>query len=131
MDLPDVLAACAFGEAVDFSLRYECSMRPYPGLVDVKMLHSILLLVLPLHVFLLVANGIPPNIQKPIRPCTPVDEEGPQIEASTILRDDKIDRTDFSIPIGRTSLFVQVGRFERVGDIERVVKVDVAVCVTS
>ena len=75
VDLLDVFAASAFGKAIDLALRYKCSMRPYPGLVDVKMLHSILLLVLPLHVFLLVANRIPPDIQKPIRPCTPVDEE--------------------------------------------------------
>ena len=50
-------------KAVDLALWNKCDMRSNPGLIHVQVLERILLFVLPIHVFLFVADGIPPDVQ--------------------------------------------------------------------
>lgn len=56
------IATCAGRKAVDLALLEKSDMRSNPRLVLVHILKSVLLLVFPLHVLLLVANRIPPNV---------------------------------------------------------------------
>ena len=58
-----LVAARAGRKAVDLALVQESDMRSNPGLVLVHVFESVLLLVFPLHVLLLVADRIPPDIQ--------------------------------------------------------------------
>jgi len=57
------VAARARRKAVDLALVQESDMRSNPGLILVHVFESVLLLVFPLHVLLLVADRIPPDIQ--------------------------------------------------------------------
>lgn len=62
-------------ETHNLPLLDERNVGPDPRLILVHVLESVLLLVLPLHVFLLVANWIPPYIQQPVGPCASPDHE--------------------------------------------------------
>ena len=42
----------------------------------VEEFEGVLFFVLPFHVFLLVADGIPPNVEEAVGPCAAFDEEG-------------------------------------------------------
>ena len=75
-------------------------MWPYPWLVDVEMLHCVLFLVFPLHVLLLVADRVPPDVEKSICPNAAVDEEGAEVESPTILRYDKVDGIGTAVTVG-------------------------------
>ena len=79
---------------------------------------------------LLVANGIPPDIEKTICPNTAVNEEGAEVESSTILGYDEVDRVDTAITVGRAGRRVEVGRFEWVCDVERIIDIYVPVSVS-
>ena len=92
-----VVATGARWEAVDLPLVYECEVCPDPRLVGINVLESVLLLVLPLHVLLLVADRVPPYIQQAICPCRPLDKERSEVEASTVLRYDDVDRLGLAV----------------------------------
>ena len=49
---------------------------------------------------LLIADRVPPDIEKTICPDAAVNEEGAEIEASTILRYYKVDRVGLAIAVG-------------------------------
>lgn len=57
-----VVAARAWREAVDLALRDKGKVRAHPRLVGIHVLQRILFLVLPFHVFLFVADRVPPDI---------------------------------------------------------------------
>jgi hypothetical protein len=73
-------------KAVNLPLRDERGMRSDPWLIDIEKFQSVLFLVFPFHVLLLIADRVPPNIEKAIGPSTSPDEKGPEIESGTILR---------------------------------------------
>ena len=75
-------------------------MWPYPRLVDVKMLHCILFFVFPLHMLLLVAHRVPPDVEEAIRPNAAVNEEGAEVESSAILGYNKVDRVGTAVTVG-------------------------------
>ena len=75
-------------------------MGPDPWLMDVKMFHCVLFLVFPLHMLLLIADGVPPDVEETIRPNATVNEEGAKVEPSAILRYDKIDGIGTAITVG-------------------------------
>ncbi len=50
-------------KGVDLSLRDERRVRPDPWLCCVEILERVLFFVLPFHMFLLVADRVPPDIQ--------------------------------------------------------------------
>lgn len=127
---PGVIAGIAtgtLGEAVDPALRDECHVRPDPRLVHVHVFERILLLVLPLHVLLLVANRIPPDVKQAVGPYTASDEERPEVEATAVLGDDQIDGLRLAVshrgPRDRVKILIGQG----VRDIERIVFAYVAV----
>lgn len=95
-----VLATCAHREAIDLSLRYESRMRPDPRLVDVQVLHCVLLFMFPLHVLLLVSNGVPPDVQETVGPDATVNEEGAEVKAAAVLGYDEIYRFSLAIAVG-------------------------------
>lgn len=76
---------------------------------------------------LLVSNRIPPDVEEAICPRAAVDEEGSQIETSTVLRYDEIDGVSPTIPVCRSSYRIEVGIFDGMRNIERVVDVDVTI----
>lgn len=91
---------------------------------------GILLLVFPFHVLLLIAHGIPPDIQQPLAPLAPADQERSEIEAAAVLWDYQVDALRAVVADGTVADFIEMGVFEfrrRVGDVEGVVEVDVAV----
>ena len=49
---------------------------------------------------LLVANRVPPDIEQTICPNAAVNEEGAEVESSTILRYDKVDRVGTAVAVG-------------------------------
>ncbi len=49
---------------------------------------------------LLVADRVPPDIEETIRPNAAVYEEGAEVESSTVLRDDQVDRTGKAVTVG-------------------------------
>lgn len=126
-----VLAAGAHREAIDLPLRYESCVAPDPRLVDVQMFQRILLLVLPLHVFLLIPYRIPPDIEKAVRPRAATDEERSKIESGTILRYDQINRRRFAIADRGEGGRVEVGIVNGVSDVKGVVNVDIAIGVAG
>lgn len=126
-----ILATRTHGEAVDLPLGDECRVRPYPGLIDVEMLEGVLFLVLPLHVLLLVADRVPPDVEEPIRPGGAVDEERAEVEACAVLRDDEIDAFREAVTVAGTGDDIEMGGGEGVGDVEGIVSVDVAVGVSE
>lgn len=75
-------------------------MWPYPWLVDVKMLHCVLFFVFPFHMLLLVADGVPPDVEETIGPNATMDEEGAEIESSTVLRYDEVNRVGMAVTVG-------------------------------
>lgn len=92
---------------------------------------SVLLLMLPLHVLLLIAHWIPPNIEQPLTPLAASDQEGPEVEATAVLRDNQVDALCAVIADGTIGDFIKVGEFllrRGVCDVERVVDVDITVC---
>ena len=93
-----IVSAGARGKAVDLPLRDEGRVGPDPRLIGVQIFERVLLLVLPLHVLLLVGNGIPPYVQQTIGPSTAANEEGTKVKAATILRDDEVDGLRFVVP---------------------------------
>lgn len=79
--------------------------------------------------FLLVADRIPPDVQETIGPGGAMNEEGAKIEAGAILRDDEMYRLRSAITVTRTRDKVQIRGSKRVGYVERVVEVDIAICI--
>ena len=71
-----IFAASAGRERAYFSLTDECCVRPDPGVRGVEEFKGVLFLVLPFHVFLLVADGVPPDVEEAVGPCAAFDEEG-------------------------------------------------------
>lgn len=141
------------GERVDHALRNERRPRADPGLVGVQVLlltvsisilepgggreggrganQSILLFMLPLHVLLLITHWIPPNIEQPLTPLAASDQEGPEVEATAVLRDNQVDALRAVIADGTIGDFIEVREFflrRGVCDVERVVDVDITVC---
>ena len=126
-----VLGAGAGREAVDLALRDEGRVRADPRLVDVEELQRVLLLVLPLHVLLLVADGVPPYVEKSVGPGGALDEEGAEIEAGAVLGHDEVDGLRFAVANGAAGFGVKVWAGEGVGYVEWVVGVDIAVGVCA
>lgn len=112
-----VLLACVRWERVDLALLNERSVWSDPWLHSVQVLHRILLLMLPLHMLLLIADWVPPDVEKTIGPCTALDEKRAEVEATTILRNDHIDGGRLSIANWRQLFCVKVWLGEWVGDI--------------
>lgn len=126
-----VLGASARRESVDHALREEGRVFADPWLRFVELLQSVLLLVFPLHMLLLVGDGIPPDIQHAISPIASLYKEGTKIEARAVLGEYQVDRFRLSIANRASGLLVQVRIGERMADVQRVVLVDVAVDVLA
>lgn len=122
-----IVGASPVRETVDHPLRNECRMLPDPRLRLVELLEGVLLLVLPLHVLLLVHDGIPPDIEQPIGPVAASDKERSQVEPRAVLWQDQIHRVYIAITFDVLRVVVEIVGLERVGDVERVVLVDIAV----
>lgn len=122
-----VLGASALRETVDHALGQEAHVLADPGLCRVELLQSVLLLVFPLHVLLLVGDGVPPHVQQAVRPLTLANEEGAQVEAGAVLRQDEVDRARLAIADIAPGHVVEVHVIQGVGEVEGVVLVDVAV----
>lgn len=118
-------------KAVDLSLFDECCMRPDPRLIDVEMLKSVLLLVLPFHMLLFVANRVPPYIEQAISPSASSDEERTQIESTAVLRNNEVD--GFRLPVTDRGAGLGVEMFigEGMADIKGVVDINVAVSIAG
>ena len=71
-----ILATSTRRERIYFSLGDECCVLPDPGVRDVEEFEGVLFLVLPFHVFLLVADRVPPDVKEAVGPCAAFDEEG-------------------------------------------------------
>lgn len=84
-------------EGVALALLDERSVGPNPRLIVVQVLQRVLLLMLPLHMLLLIANRVPPDIQKTIGPSTTPDEEGAEVESAAVLRDDHVDGRSLAV----------------------------------
>jgi hypothetical protein len=123
-----LLAARARRKAHDLSLLDEGDVRPDPGLVLVHVLERVLLLVLPLHVLLLVADGVPPDVEQPVCPHTSPYHERAEVEAAAVLRYDHVDRVNIAVADWRSRFRVEVFVGQGVRDVEGVVLVDIAVC---
>jgi hypothetical protein len=78
-------------------------------------------------VFLFVANGVPPYIEETISPCTALNEEGSEVETGTVLGNDEVDGFGFAVTDGAKRVGVKVWELEGMGNVERVVNIDVAV----
>ena len=63
-----IVAACAGRKGINFPLWDESCVRPDPGMRGVEELESVLFFVLPFHVFLLVANRVPPDVEESVGP---------------------------------------------------------------
>ena len=63
-----ILTTRARWKAVDLPLLDESGMTPYPRMRGIQVFEGILLLVFPLHVFLLVVDRIPPHVQQLVGP---------------------------------------------------------------
>lgn len=87
-------------KTVDHALRHKGEMRARPGLIGVNVLESVLFFVLPLHVLLFVADGIPPDVHQAVGPGGAADEEGAEIETAAILWNQDVDRGSFTIANG-------------------------------
>lgn len=66
-------------------------MWAHPWLVNVEVLKTGLFLAVPVHVALLVHDGVPPDIKKAIGPGAAPDEEAAKVEATAVLGNDHID----------------------------------------
>ena len=115
------------GETVDESLRHEARMAPDPGLGLVQLLQGVLFLMRPVHVFLLVHNGVPPHVQELVRPGAPPHEERAEVEARAVLGKDKVHGVDVPVPYGTLRVGVQIARLYRMGNVEGIVFVDIAI----
>ena len=122
-----IFAACTGREAINLSLCNECRIWSYPWLACIQMFEGVLFLVFPFHMLLLVAHRIPPDVEQAICPVASADEEGAEVEAAAVLRDNEINGFGFIITRGRSGYRIEVGGVRRMSDIERVVNVDVAV----
>ena len=49
---------------------------------------------------LLVANGVPPDVEETIRPNAAMNEEGAKVEPSAILWYDKVNRVGTAVAVG-------------------------------
>ena len=76
---------------------------------------------------LLVPDRVPPEVHDAVAPDAAAHEEGAEVEAGAVLRHDEIDRGWVTVAGGGARAVVEVGGVEGVGDVERVVEVDVAV----
>lgn len=76
-----VLTTGSVGETAHLPLRYKCCMRTYPRMSLIKIFKCVLLLMLPLHVFLLVMYWVPPKVEETVCPGAAADEEGAEVEA--------------------------------------------------
>ena len=63
---------------------------------------------------LLVTNRVPPDVQQPVGPDATVNEEGAEVEAAAILRDDEMDRVLATVACGGASHGIEMGRLEGV-----------------
>jgi len=123
-----LFAACSGWKGVDFALMDEGNVRTDPRLALVHVFKRILFLVLPFHVFLLIANWVPPNIQQSVSPNAPSHEERTKIKATAVLRYNHVDGADLSVAYGRLRLWVQIIVGEWMGNVKWIVDVDVSVC---
>jgi len=122
-----IVRAGSGGEAVDFPLRDERRVWPNPWLVDIEKFKSILFFVFPFHVLLFVPYRVPPYVQQAIGPSTTTDEEGAQVEARAVLREDEIDRIYVPVAFGAPFHLVEVFIGRRMRDVEGVIFIDVTV----
>jgi len=121
------LTARAWRETVDLALRNERHVWADPGLVVVEVFKGILFLVLPLHVALFVVHGIPPDVEDAVGPIGAADEEGAEVEATAVLRDDHVDGGGEVVADRGAGSWVEVGGCQRVLEGKGVVVVYVAV----
>ena len=93
------------------------------------MLEGVLFLVFPFHMLLFVRYGIPPYVEEAIRPCRTPEEEGAEIEAAAVLRDNEVDGFGIIVTNRRKRDGIEIWGGKRVAYVEGVVVVYVAVCV--
>ena len=121
------VGASARWETVDHPLRDEGRMGTNPGLTLIEIFERVLFLVFPFHVFLFVQGRVPPDVEETIGPGAATHEEGSEVKAAAILRDDEVDGRGQSVALERAGQSIDVGGREGMGDVERVVGVDIAV----
>jgi hypothetical protein len=124
-----IIAASAGREGVYFSLRDECRVWPDPGVRGVEEFEGVLFFVFPFHVFLLVADGVPPDVEEAVGPGAAFNEEGAEVEAAAVLGDDEVDGGLFAVADWGAGDGVQVRVGEGVGNVEWIVDVNVSVYV--
>ena len=95
-----LFATRARREAVDAPLIYEGHIRAHPWLALVHMLERILLHVLPLHVLLLVGDGIPPDVEQAIRVFASSHKERSEAETAAVLGDNEVDGFGLAVTDG-------------------------------
>ena len=98
-----------------------------PWVIFVQALQSVLLFVLPIHVFLFIQDRVPPNIKNTFGPGTAAHKKGAKVESGAVLRKEQINRVGFAISNRATSFGVEEGIGKRVRKVEWVVIVNVAV----
>jgi hypothetical protein len=125
------IAARTGRERIDPSLRHECCVGAHPRLVRVQVFERVLLLVLPFHVFLLVEDGVPPHIEQSVGPFRAPEEERAEIKATAVLGHNEVDRRGIGVGCCGESHRVEVGVCERVCDVQRVVVINVSVCIRA
>lgn len=125
------IAACPRRKGVYASLRHERGAGSDPGLVCIEVFETVLFLVFPLHVLLFVEDGVPPDIEQTICPVGAAHKEGAKIEAAAVLREDEVygRRVLVAGSGSRDGIEVDVGW--RVGDVQGVIVVNVAVGVVT
>jgi hypothetical protein len=111
-----ILSAGAGREGVDSSLLNEGDVGADPGLIGVEVLEGVLLLVFPFHVFLLVEDGVPPDVKQAVGEGGAFDEEGAEVEAGAVLRDEEGDGGGVVVAGGGGGDRVEEGGAGWVGD---------------
>ena len=76
---------------------------------------------------LFVHDRVPPEVHDAVAPDAAAHEEGAEVEAAAVLRHDEVDGGRVVVAGEGAGRVVEVGGVEWVGDVERVVEVDVAV----
>jgi hypothetical protein len=122
-----ILRTGAGREGVEAALLDERDVGPDPWLVGVEVFEGVLLLVFPFHVFLLVEDGVPPDVEEAVGKGGAFDEEGAEVEAGAVLGDEEGDARGEVVAGRGGGDGVEEGGVWGVGDRERVVSVDVAV----
>jgi len=77
--------------------------------------------------FLLVGDGVPPDVEQAVEPDAAAHEKGAEVEAGAVLGEEEVDGVDVAITGGGKGYRIEPGLGRGVSDVEGVVDVDVAV----